>query len=399
MKRALYPCIAFLMFAATTHGSTLDVHTMPEQTETRWISFENPKGEKGAGGMANKGAKGAAFKPLPAGETLVLLDYEGSGTVRRIWMTLRPNDPVMLRSLVLRCYWDGAETPAVEVPLGDFFGAIHGEMKRFSSALLQNPEGRSFNSYITMPFRTHGRITVTNDADRDLEQLFYEMDLTVNEPQPDNMLYLHAHWRRDPLTKLGEDFEILPRIEGKGRFLGTHIGILGHPDNKGWWGEGEVKVYLDGDTEWPTLVGTGTEDYVGTAYGQGEYFSRFQGSLTVEENPAKYAFYRHHVPDPVYFHQDIRVTIQQMGGAGKRTVEQLLEQGVEIQPISVHGEDEIHLLLEEGKTLDDPSLPDGWTNMYRRDDVSAVAMFYLDKAESGLPRIQPVGVRTKEMTR
>lgn len=391
-KRRAAALSVFVLLATLARAEPL--HTMPEQTETRWITFENPTGAKGAGGRMNRGGKGAAFKPVGAGETIVLMDHAGSGTVRHMWFTLPDRDPESLRSFVLRCYWDGAEKPAVEVPFGDFFGAILGELKTFESALFQSPEGRSFNCYITMPFREHGRITFTNESTKPLGQLFYEIDLTVNEPQPENMLYFHSTWRRDPATELGKDFEILPKITGKGRFLGTHIGIIGGEGNKGWWGEGEVKVYLDGEEEWPTLVGTGTEDYVGTAYGQGEYFSPYQGSLIVDNARAHYAFYRHHVPDPVYFHEDIRVTIQQMGGAGKKTVEKLMEDGVEVEPVTVHGEKKIHLLLEDGKTLEDPSLPDGWTNMYRRDDVSAVALFYLDKPENGLPGIAPLAERT-----
>ncbi|MFP4501536.1 MAG: glycoside hydrolase family 172 protein [Candidatus Hydrogenedentota bacterium] len=364
-------------------------------TETRWITFENPTGAKGEGGQANKGGKGAAFEPVAPGETKVLMDIEGTGTIRRMWFTLRNRDPEALRSYVIRMYWDGAEKPAVEAPFGDFFGAIHGRPVAFKSALFANMEGRSFNCFIPMPFRTAAKVTFTNESAIRLDQLFYEIDYTLTDSHSEEMCYFHAYWQRDRETELGEDFAILPAVSGSGRFLGTHIGILGPDDVLGWWGEGEVKVYLDGDDEWPTLVGTGTEDYVGTAYGQGEFFSDYSGSLIVDQEHKRYAFYRYHVPDPVYFHEDIRVTIQQMGGADKSEVERMLDQGVAIRPVSVHGPDEFFGLFDMTPYPDiaEADLPEGWTNFYRRDDVAAVAYFYLDRAASNLPRIAPVDAR------
>ena len=205
----------------------------------------------------------------------------------------------------------------------------------------------------------------------------------------------HAAWRRERWTTLGRDFEILPRVEGRGRFLGAHIGIFGHPANDGWWGEGEVKVYLDGDREWPTLVGTGTEDYIGTAYGQGTYSSRWQGSLIVDDRARVYAFYRHHVPDPVWFHREARVTLQQMGATSKDRARVLVRGGVEIQPTSVQGNGFYHGFLDEGRTIEDPDLPPGVAIMYRRDDVSAVALFYLDRPQNELPGIAPLAARVE----
>ncbi len=373
---------------------------MPEGVESRWASFENPLGEKGKGGMANKGGKGAAFDSVKAGETKVLMDVQGGGVIHRMWFTLSTRGPQPLRSYVLRCYWDGAEKPAVEVPFGDFFGAIHGKMVAFESELFANPEGRSFNSYVPMPFRRAARVTFTNESSRDLDQLFYDINYTLQDNHGANMLYFHASWRRERWTELGRDFEILPRVEGRGRFLGAHIGILGHPDNRGWWGEGEVKMYVDGDTDFPTIVGTGTEDYVGTAYGQGEFAGRYQGSLLVDDAKRRYAFYRYHVPDPIYFHQDLRVTLQQMGGTGKKEVAQLLQKGVEIQPVTIHDSKQFVKLLEMDPIPDvrtDKSLPDAWTNFYRRDDVCAVAFFYMDRPENNLPPIAPVTARTEAL--
>ena len=382
-------------------GGTVRAHElyqMPDDVETRWASFENPRGEKGRGGMSNKGGKGAAFHPVQAGETAVLMDVEGSGAIHRMWFTLRDRDPVSLRSFVFRIYWDGAEHPAVEAPFGDFFGAILGRMTPFESDLFSSPEGRSFNCFIPMPFRSAAKVTFTNESGKELDQLFYDIDYTLNSGHGENVLYFHAAWRRERWTELGRDFEILPRIEGRGRFLGAHIGVIEHPDNQGWWGEGEVKIYLDGDTEFPTLVGTGTEDYIGTAYGQGVFNHRYQGCLVLDKDKRQVSFYRHHVPDPVYFHKDIRVAIQQMGGASKNGVVKLLDKGVEVKPVTIHGPQGYAKLLEMDPAPDlanDKTLPDGWTNMFRRDDVSAVALFYLDRPENGLPEILPVSKRTE----
>lgn len=374
-----------------------DLFRLPPDIASRWASFENPEAAKGAGGKANAGAKGAAYQPVAAGEEKTLLDFQGTGTIRRMWFTLRNREPEALRAYVLRIYWDGATRPAVEVPFGDFFNAILGRTSPFENALFSNPEGRSFNCIIPMPFRSHARITFTNESQTDLPQLYYDVDFTVGDAHAEDMLYFHAAWRRERWTTLARDFEILPRITGAGRFLGTHIGIIGHPDNVGWWGEGEVKIYLDGDTDYATLVGTGTEDYIGTAYGQGEFINRYQGAPWADNAARRWTFYRYHIPDPVYFRSDIRVTIQQMGGAGKEAVLKLLEKGAAIKPVSVQTDTEFFGLFESDPPRDirKDSLPGGWTNMYRRDDVSAVALFYLNRPENGLPPIAPLAARTE----
>ena len=371
---------------------------MPDGIETKWFSFENPTGAKSEGGKVNKGAKGQAYLPMEPGETRVLMDYQGSGTIRRMWMTMSHRDPKMLRSQVLRFYWDNAETAAVEVPVSDFFGHMLGEMSTFQSDLFESAEGRSFVCHIPMAFRTAAKVTFTNESNKRMDQLYYDIDATVNEEHPDNMLYFHATWQRDRRTELGIDFEILPKVEGKGRFLGAHIGIIGDPKVPGWWGEGEVKMYLDGDTEWPTICGTGTEDYIGTAYGQGVFSARFQGCWMVDEKNRRFTFYRHHVPDPVYFYKDARVTIQQLGGSGRKEIARIINEGVEVKPVSIMKPGARNQLLLDmdpvpDVTTNDHELGDGFTIVYRRDDVCAVALFYLDNPENGLPRIAPVQER------
>ncbi len=400
MQRKHY--VALVVGLACCHGFVAPftaysspLYEMRDDAQSRWISFENPTGAKGAGGQANRGAKGAAFNRIAAGEEVTLMDVEGAGIIHRMWFTMSDRSPKMLRAIVLRMYWDNAETPAVEAPFGDFFGAILGEMTAFESELFSSPEGRSFNAFTPMPFRKRARITFTNESNEDLSALFYDINYSLRESDVEEPLYFHAVWRRERWTELGRDFTILPTVSGRGRFLGAHIGVIGHPDNLGWWGEGEVKMFLDGDIEFPTIVGTGTEDYVGTAYFQGEFAHRYQGSPLIDNVNMYWTFYRHHVPDPIYFHQDIRVTIQQIGGAMQEFVKEMLEKDIEIIPISVATRDEYINLLESDPpmTLDSPDVPYGWTNYYRRDDVSAVALFYLDKPENGLPSIAPLEER------
>ena len=251
-----------------------------------------------------------------------------------------------------------------------------------------------------MPFKTGARIDITNESDTDLDLAFFDINFQRLESWNSNFLYFHAFWQRDTETDLELDFEILPRITGKGRFLGTNIGLNSNPDHKtNWWGEGEVKIFLDGDTDFASLVGTGTEDYIGTAYGQGEFFSAYHGCLIGEPENFQWAFYRYHIPDPIYFKTDLKVTIQQMGGSMKNDVIDLMAQGVELIPVTVQNDDTMVHLYEPGQVndLSDPNLIDGWTNYYRRDDVSATAYFYLDKPTSNLPELQPVEVRASDL--
>jgi hypothetical protein len=277
---------------------------MPEGVESRWANGENPKGEKGKGGQANGGRKGAPAIAVLAGESRILAEASGtSGAVRRIWMTLPDRSPLMLRSVRIDMYWDGAKTPAVSAPLGDFFGIGLGLTTQFQSALFSSPEGRSFNCFVPMPFKTSMKIVLTNESSSQLSPLFYEVNYTLGDRHP-NMLYFHAHYRRESPTQLQHDYELLPRVEGRGRYLGTNIGVIvnqkAYADT--WWGEGEVKIYLDGDRMLPTLSGTGTEDYIGTGWGQGPFSHDFFGSPIADEKNGRFCFYRYHIPDPIFFY-------------------------------------------------------------------------------------------------
>jgi len=365
-------------------GAQEPLYTIPDGVETRWASPENPSGAKGRAAQANGGRKGAPTIAIKAGQSAVLAEARGtSGTVRRIWMTFGDRSPKMLRSLRVDIYWDGARTPAVSAPLGDFFGIGLGRMVPFESALFSNPEGRSLNTVVPMPFRTGMRIVLTNESEADLPELFYDVDYTVGDRHPANVLYLHAHWRRERATTIRRDYEILPRVAGRGRYLGTNIGVVANTGEyfNTWWGEGEVKIYLDGDSALPTLAGTGTEDYVGTAWGQGAYAHRYQGSPVADERDGRmqYAFYRYHVPDPVWFRRDVRVTMQQIGYLTDYSRGGVVRAG--------------RRLLRAGATNDSlPLATDG--KFERSDDWSSCAYFYLDRPENGLPALAAVAERT-----
>jgi hypothetical protein len=370
----------------------MELYRKAEGVKTRWASFENPGAEKGRGGTANKGAKGMPSQSVAAGETKTLLDVKGSGLVTRIWITIDDRSPRMLRSLRIDMHWDGAEAPAVSAPLGDFFGCGLGRRTPFESALFSDPEGRSFNCFLPMPFRESARITITNEAAVGLGSLFYDVDLLMGTAHAADVLYFHAHWRRERPNALCEDFDILPRVSGAGRFLGSNIGVITDPAYEGsWWGEGEVKAWIDADGEFPTLCGTGTEDYIGTAWGQGAFAHRTQGCLIADGEHGNWAFYRYHVDDPIYFDTDCRVAIQTMGGCRRDKIIRLQQGDVPLWPVTAG----IPLMDRPGPVnMSDQSIPGDWCNFYRQDDWSCAAYFYMDRPENGLPGLAPVAQRT-----
>lgn len=374
-------CLVAVVVAASTPALAQSLFEMPEGVETRWASGENPKGEKGRAARANGGRKGAPTVAIKAGESFTLAEAAGtSGTVRRIWMTLPDRSPRMLRSLRLDMYWDGARRPAVSAPLGDFFGLGLGQMVPFQSALFSNPEGRSFNCVVPMPFRTGMKIVMTNESAANLDELFYEVDYTLGDRHPPGALYFHAHYRRENPTRTQQDYELLPRVEGRGRYLGVNVGVIVNRKTyfNTWWGEGEVKVYLDGDREFPTLSGTGAEDYVGTAWGQGSYAHLYQGSPVADEQNMRWCFYRYHIPDPVYFRRDVRVTIQQIGYLAPHSRGDIVTSNRKLYRAGPG--------LVEMDTSKDGKFE-------REDDYSSCAYFYLDRPENDLPPLDAVGKR------
>ena len=181
---------------------------MPEEKiETRWFSLENVKGEKGAGGTANHGRKGAACTTIKKDETMTLVDTHASGTIRRIWMTIEHKNVESLRGLKIEMYWDGADTPAVQAPIGDFFCHAMDTMVTFENACFSSPEGRSFNCIIPMPFKESAKILLINESGQD-NTVFYEIDATIGETHDGNMLYFHSTWRRENPTQIREDMNI-----------------------------------------------------------------------------------------------------------------------------------------------------------------------------------------------
>jgi len=380
----------------------MELYEVPRQARTRWVSFENGTGARGKAALQNRGGKGHAFDRLSAGEAKTLLEVTGGGEVRRIWMTVSDRSPRMLRSLRLDMFWDGSSLPAVSCPLGDFFGVGLGRRCAFECQLFSDPEGRSFNCFIPMPFRSGARITLTNESDKDLSHLFYDLNLVTGvEPSPE-ALHFHAHWRRESPNELGQEYTILPRVSGRGRFLGSNVGVIGNPVyGNTWWGEGEVKVWFGDDAE-PTLCGTGTEDYIGTAWGQGKYANRTQGCPIADPDNRQWAFYRHHLDDPIYFDDACRVAIQTIGGTGKDRVIELLGQGVPLRPVSIDasgttGEFVRLLDMKQPVDLSDPAIPDGWCNFWRQDDWSSTAYLYLDSASGALPALQTLEERVRDL--
>lgn len=376
----------------------------PEGVNSRWVSPENPTGEKGKAGFTNQGAKGNAFFIVSPGEKKTLFDVKGAGMITRMWLSGTIGiKPLQRRAVRIDMYWDGAGKPAVSAPVGDFFGIGLGMIARYDNALFSSPEARSFNFTIPMPYRKSALITLTNESAEEV-WIWYDINYLELEKIPDNTLYFHAFWNRNLKTKPGEDYEILPTVEGTGRYIGANISVIGDSVYRGtWFGEGEVKIYLDGDQKNPTLMGTGTEDYIGSGWGQGEYASHYFGSLISDRKMDIYAFYRYHIPDPVYFHNDCRVTIQQMGNTGRKNILKLIEKGANLIPVWYLGTDSAktyqgRLLGEHShRKIEDNDFPETGVNYYRSDDVSATAYFYLDKPENNLPELPPVELRLKDL--
>ena len=307
--------LAGLAMVAAAAGTPLDVIGEPYRLDTgldsRSISFENPTGERGAGGKAasnlGAGRKGAPAKTLQPGEFCQLAEIRGPGTIRHIWITT-PQDPEVLRGLVLRVYWEGQAHPSIECPLGDFMGFAHGKVKAYQSAVHSVGERAGMNCWLPMPFTKQAKFTITNESTKKLP-FFFQIDYTVGDKHPRDVGRLHVGFRRENPTTIKEDFVLLPPRTGRGRFIGSVIGIRALEGN--WWGEGEIKVYRDGDREFPTICGTGSEDYVGLSWGIQQTPYRYNGCCLNENGFV--TMYRWHLPDPIYWEKECRITIQQIG--------------------------------------------------------------------------------------
>lgn len=243
-------------------------------------------------------------------------------------------DCYVLRDLVIRMYWDGEENPSVESPLGDFFCCGFARECLVTSMPISVIPNRGFNCYFQMPFRKKAKITLENQHDNPISAFFYQIDYCLHEELPEETAYFHAQWRRQRITELQKDYVILDGVKGKGHYVGTYFALT--TLERYWWGEGEVKFYIDGDEEYPTICGTGTEDYFGGSWS----YSHQVNGRTVEQNynspflgypyysshdelihnpyhnddcPPMRGFYRWHILDPICFDEDLKVTIQQIG--------------------------------------------------------------------------------------
>ena len=299
--------------------------------QTRSISPENFTGAKGQGGMAIDGTGATHARDLGPGwkispsiilqaqSTITLAEIQSSGAIQHIWLTTFPKN---WRRLILRVYWDEEENPSIECPLGDFF--VNGWCERCnvnSLPIAVNPAG-GMNSYWEMPFRQSAYLTLTNLSNEDIT-CYYQIDYTLTDV-PDDIAYFHAEWRRSNPLPCQQMHALLDGVKGKGHYVGTYLAW--QVNHNGWWGEGEVKFYLDGDTAFPTICGTGTEDYFGGAWnfehpkGQyGTYSTAFLGLPQVIVPDGLYrsqqcfGMYRWHIMDPIRFEEDLRVTIQALG--------------------------------------------------------------------------------------
>ena len=315
-------------------GMNFGLGSLPlvRDARTRSITAENPDGAKGGAARAAPGddahcssaarelGRGWKVRPcisVKAGETVTLADVKGPGVIQHIWITVEEK---AYTSVVLRMYWDGEKTPSVEVPLGDFFACGHGLRTHVVSLpIAVNPTG-GFNCYWPMPFRKHARITVENQWHEDIGGFFYAINYALTAV-PNEAGRFHAQWRRSVTTRECPEHVILDGVKGKGHYVGTYLAWT--QMSNGWWGEGEVKFFIDGDKQFPTLCGTGTEDYFGGAWcfygpdGREQTFSTpFLGlplSRHVDNEVPRHGLYRWHVMDPVCFAKDLKVTIQALG--------------------------------------------------------------------------------------
>lgn len=306
--------------------------------ETRSISPENVTGEKGKGAMSLDGlAKdcardlGQGWKISPyifiqPGETVTLAEIDGPGAIQQIWMTMRG----VWRQNIIRFYWEDRGEPSVEAPVGDFFASGWGTFSQVSSIPVCVNPGSAFNCYWEMPFRRKCKITMTNISD-ERTTLFYQINYTLTEI-PEDCAYFHASFRRVNPLPYGEVYTILDNVKGQGHYVGTYMAW--GTNNNGWWGEGEIKFYIDGDSSFPTICGTGTEDYFCGSYDfenpetHDEYvrFTTSYSGLNQVIVPDKlylsqfrFGMYRWHIMDPIRFKRDLKVTIQALGWRnGKR---------------------------------------------------------------------------------
>ena len=307
--------------------------TIKKDIKTFSVCPENPTGEKGKGGMATletgsaaraardlgQGWKVNPYIVLEPGKTAILADIEGEGAIKHFWITDSARLP---RQLILRIYFDGQITPAVHAPLSDFFAnADNLDYRQISSLPICFNPRKGMNCYFEMPYFKGFRVELENIGFTSAH-VYYQIDCEEKKI-PSESLYFHASFRRVNPLPYKEDYVILDNIKGNGHYVGTYIRWC--PKSNGWWGEGEIKFYLDGDSNFPTVCGTGTEDYFCGAYAfeaNGKYtefstpyagLSKVKHTDDMYRSQKSFDMYRWHITDPVYFKNDIKVTIQALG--------------------------------------------------------------------------------------
>jgi hypothetical protein len=324
--------IGFAQKAGSFNGVDMNLGNIfrLSDAKTRSIGPENLTGEPGKGGMAtleNGSARQAAaelgqgwkvnpFIVIEPGQTFTMAEISGSGSIQHIWMTPTGN----WRYSIFRVYWDDEKEASVETPVGDFFGMGWGKYAPLNSMAVTVNPGSAFNSYWPMPFRKKCRMTMTNINTQRMV-LYYQVDYTLTQI-PDDAAYFHAQFRRKNQVE-GGVCTLVDSIEGKGQYVGVFLAWGVH--NNGWWGEGEIKFYMDGDTKFPTIAGTGTEDYFCGSYDfevAGKYveFSTPYTGLHQVIRPdglynsqERFGLYRWHIMDPIRFEKSLKVTIQDLG--------------------------------------------------------------------------------------
>ncbi|MFC1528887.1 glycoside hydrolase family 172 protein [Candidatus Latescibacterota bacterium] len=325
-------------FSAEFNGLNMSLGNLSRlsKARTRSISPENFAGEKGRGGMAKVGEGSASnaardlgqgwkvnpYIHIKLGETATLAEIDGPGAIQQIWMTPAGN----WRYMIIRFYWDDEKEPSIECPVGDFFACGWGKYSHVNSLPVCVNPGSAFNCYWEMPFRKKCRITMENISEKQVT-LYYQINYTLTEI-PDDTAYFHAQFRRTNPLPYKEVYTILDGARGWGHFVGTYMcwGV----NNNGWWGEGEIKFFMDGDAKFPTICGTGTEDYFCGSYcflvpdenGKSQYteYSTAYAGMPQVIRPdgvysanTRFSLYRWHIMDPIRFEKDLKVTIQALG--------------------------------------------------------------------------------------
>jgi hypothetical protein len=316
------------------NGLEMNLGSLPRlsNAKSRSISAENFTGEKGKAGMATEGTGkhasrelGQTWKVSPSIDvkgksTFTLAEIQGSGAIQQIWMT-PPIDKTRL--LILRFYWDGETEPSIEAPIGDFFACGWNKFCQISSLPVCVNPASGFNCYWNMPFRKKAKITVENIDDKAIG-LYFQINYTLTNV-PADAAYLHAQFHRVNKLKAKDVYTILDNVRGRGQYVGTYLAWEVH--SPGWWGEGEIKFFLDGDKAFPTICGTGTEDYFGGSYDfenqETHLYQTFSSPYTglaqalppnlIYVPGQRFGLYRWHIADPIRFEKDLKVTIQALG--------------------------------------------------------------------------------------